>query len=331
MGAPAIVATGGRADAVAAGARAAYARGMRWWIGMLAGLVAGLVVTPRDAAACDRAPSPLEVAAVGVAAADVAIVGEVTAIVGDRATVTVERAYKGATAVGASLEIRGVTAASDTTRVCGYRGLATGDRKVFLLWQPAGQLREHWLIDPMGGIDDLDGASDKKYGDALAASWPRSPWTLAGGLQTMLLAAPDPAGTREVDLIVLVRNAGAKPRRWTYRSWPRAAQSRCALAITNLATGAPLAPRPVPISARDIRAYFTHHGPRFDAPLAPGATQLFRLDRVTTAAPGWGYKERLGFTFYPVATPGAHSVAATCHNLLGRRSTLTTGAAQLVL
>ena len=85
------------------------------------------------------------------------------------------------------------------------------------------------------------------------------------------------------------------------------------------AAGLQVPARPVPIAARDIRAYFAKHGPRYDLTLAPGDTAMLGLDRVTTAAPGWGYKERLGFVYYPPPAPGRYTIAARCTNLVGAR------------
>ena len=65
--------------------------------------------------------------------------------------------------------------------------------------------------------------------------------------------------------------------------------------------------------------------------VAPGDSYLLLLDAVTTARPGWGYKERTGFAFYPVRAAGPHTLAATCVNLFGRGTRTTTAAIALTL
>jgi hypothetical protein len=192
---------------------------------------------------------------------------------------------------------------------------------LFVLWAPTGAIAEFQLVDPMGGVADLAADTEATYQAAIAAAVAApaaTTATVAGGIASWLVIDPRGRGTGELDLVVIVRNVGARPRRWTYRSWPRAAQSRCALELVD-AAGLQVPARPVPIAARDIRAYFAKHGPRYDLTLAPGDTAMLGLDRVTTAAPGWGYKERLGFVYYPPPAPGRYTIAARCTNLVGAR------------
>jgi hypothetical protein len=296
---------------------------VRTVVGLGLVIVALLIGRVADAAACDRAATPFEDRAVAVAIADAVVTAEVTAIDAGVATVTIGAVHKappGRALTGAAVAIRGVTAAS-ADRHCGVHPIAVGDRYLFVLWAPTGAIAEFQLVDPMGGVADLAADTEATYQAAIAAAVAApaaTTATVAGGIASWLVIDPRGRGTGELDLVVIVRNVGARPRRWTYRSWPRAAQSRCALELVD-AAGLQVPARPVPIAARDIRAYFAKHGPRYDLTLAPGDTAMLGLDRVTTAAPGWGYKERLGFVYYPPPAPGRYTIAARCTNLVGAR------------
>ena len=295
---------------------------------MMAAALAAATMTAMsgDAAACDRSRSPMETRAVAVTVADVVVSGVVAKVEGDLATVTIVEAFKGSAAVGDTITIRGVTAAG-LGRDCGVHPLAAGGRYVFSLWSPAGAVRELRLVDAMGGVEDAGASSAADYAAAVKAQHPHSPWSTSGVVQSQLLLDPEPSTAGEVDLVLVVRNIGPRPLTWKYRSWPLASQSRCSLDVVETGSGRRVAAKPVPIAKKDIRAYFAKHGPHYDLTLAPGDSYLLLLDSVTTARPGWGYKERTGFEYYPVRTAGPHTIAATCVNLFGRGPRTTTTAA----
>jgi hypothetical protein len=48
---------------------------------------------------------------------------------------------------------------------------------------------------------------------------------------------------------------------------------------------------------------------RFDLALKPGES-FFCLDRISSAEPGWGFKERIDFRYYPMAVPGEYAISA---------------------
>src|SRR5262249_45648182 len=149
--------------------------------------------------------------------------------------------------------------------------------------------------------------------DAVAKPQPASPWkSNATNLDTRLVRAAGGANKDDVDLLVLLRNTGKSPRTFEYRDWPLATKSQCSLEVVNLATKQKAAAKDVPIPKQDIADYFSKYGSHFTVKIAPGESHVMPLWRVTTAKKGWGYKEELGFRFYPVTTPGRHSVAAQC-------------------
>jgi hypothetical protein len=276
----------------------------------LAMLAVVMLLFPRDADACDRSPSLFEVLEVGVATADVVVSGEVTAIADGVVTVKVATALKGAP--GGEVQVRGANLVPNR---CGGRLTEVGKRYVFLLWAPAGQLTAYHVIDQYGGV--LEAASDQKVKDALAKGHPHSAWLVKGDIATMLVLEPAPATAGDVDVAVVMRNIGTKPKPFRFTAWPRQTQTKCTLAITNNETGKRVAAKPVPIAQKDISTYFTRNPRKWETTIAVGEVQHLRLFRITTAKAGWGYKEELGFVFYPIAKPGAHSMSAECANVFG--------------
>jgi len=58
-------------------------------------------------------------------------------------------------------------------------------------------------------------------------------------------------------------------------------------------------------------------------PLEPGQSFFIHVDRINSAEPGWGYKGRLDFKYYPVTEPGRYSIRVTGYNLYGDRAMTT--------
>jgi len=135
----------------------------------------------------------------------------------------------------------------------------------------------------------------------------------------------------EINLLVLMRNTGQSAVDFTYKSWPEEEQSKCSLQIENLASKKRVEAKEVPIAKKDIVDYFSKHGRSYQTKIEPGESHLHRLPRVTTAGRGWGYKEELGFRYYPLSQPGEHSISAECSNLLGPGSVITTEALTVTL
>lgn len=294
--------------------------------------IVGLLAVHAEAEACDRALSPLEVPEVGAAVADLVVSGEVTAIVDGVASVKVGKVLKGAAQVGDVVQLRGASFADDMSR-CGGLGVEVGKQFTFLLWAPAGQLGAHHVIDPHAGV--LDIAQEQKLRDALAKGHPHSPWRVKGDVATMLVLDPHfgskPANADDVDVFVVLRNIGAKPKPYRFAAWPRQTQTKCTLGIVNIETKKTVAAKPVPIAQKDISTYFKRNDRKWETTIAAGSAQLLRLFRITTAKQGWGYKEELGFVYYPIAKPGAHAVSAECWNVFGVGTRVATEAVTLTL
>jgi hypothetical protein len=303
-------------------------------LGITGCVAAQLAIGVGDSAACDRAISALETPAVAVAVADVVLAGTVTSMVDGVATVKIASTLKGAgngISPGDSVQVRGVIAASALDDGCGGVPIDTGKQYVFTLWSPAGSLGTFHVVDENGGVAAYSVASEKLYRDALAKQHPHSAWKIAGDIATRLVRSPSPSNQGDVDLFVVLRNIGTKPVEYTYREWPRAAQSRCALTIVNTETKKRIAPKRVPIANKDITDYFSKAARTWQTAIAPGDAYLHHLYRVTTAQRGWGYKQELGFLYYPVATPGEHVITADCANLFGRSTRSSTAGLTLTL
>jgi hypothetical protein len=291
------------------------ARAVAGVIGLAATLFAG------RAEACDRASSPLETPAAAVAVADAVVVAEVTQAAAGAATVRIGAVLKGAVHAGDTIVVRANIAGPDRGR-CDGPGLEPAKRYLLSLWSPAGAIKDYHPVDEYGGVALYSPGAEKELRDALAQQHPHSPWQLSQtGIFAQLMLDPGPRDNKgDVDLVVVLRNTTARTLELDYTSWPRVTQSHCTLDLVNVATKQKVAPKDVPISKHDIEKYFSLHGHKYKLAIAPGQAHLFRLGQVTTAKAGWGYKEELGFLYYPIATPGSHTIAATCRNLFGRDS-----------
>lgn len=290
-----------------------------------------LVTLPGPSDACDRPRSPLEDAGIGVAAADVVATVEVSSLAGGVATAKVLEVLKGAgpdAAPGKSLRVEAVRSLQEVAPRggCGEAFAEVGKEYLALLWRPLDGASAHRLVDPIGGWKPAAADLRRAMAEAIARDHPRSAWSAPGqGLRTMLLrGGPSPGGKDEIDLLVLLRNVGRAPLVLTHRDWPEAERSDCRLQIASVPTKKPVEARDVPIPKKDIADYFSKHGRRFEATIAPGEARFLTLQRVTTAAPGWGYKEDLGFRYYPVAEHGPHRIVAACRNYFGPGSSFAT-------
>jgi len=290
---------------------------------------------PGVSAACDRASSPLEDRVVGVSAADAVAVVEAVKVGGGPASVRVVEPLEGSLAKGAGIPIQGVLSRDEAMdrAFCGVATMTPGQRYVVRLFGPVPGRSEYHLIDPVGGISDHTPGEEASVRQALAAKLPSSAWrTSQPGVDAKLLVDASRASSKgELDLVVLLRNTGEAAIELQYRDWPVAERSSCSLDVVHIASKKEVQARDVPISKKDIADYFSKHGRRYVSKIEPGEIHMFRLPRVTSAARGWGYKEELGFRFYPPTTPGPHRVSAKCARLFGGGTVVTTAALEVRL
>ena len=278
---------------------------------------------------CDRSAGPLEHKGVAAATADLIAVVTVTAIQGDTGTLQIEQALKAPAGapVPRVLDVAGI-AADSINRVCRGNAAQVGHRYIVLLWNPAAPGSGHQLIAGDGGLLAWTASDEQALRAALAMAQPVSPWQRGtNGILTQLTLAPAASASDrdELNLLLVFRNIGAQPVQFSYRSWPVAAQSRCEIGMV-AQDRRQVAARDVPIAPRDIEEYFgkNNNGRRFDWVTAGGESSTFILPRVTTATAGWGYKEELGFKYYPAA-PGTYTVTVQCVNFLAGGGKITAG------
>jgi hypothetical protein len=275
------------------------------------------------AAACDRWKSPLEDAPVAAAVADAVAVVEVTAVGGGSATAVVKAPLKG-TKAGDVLVIKGLLGRTELRSDCDS-SVDVGKSYIVDLWAPIPGAARFNVVEPAVPTILNSAAVQARAAAAVLKHHPASAWTAsAPGVETRLVLAADPP-TGEVDLFILARNVGTAPIEFTHRDWPLPVQSMCFLRITD-AAGKAVDAQDAPISKQDIATYFSKYGHTWKMKVEPGESHWIYLHRVTSAVPGYGYKEDLGFKYYPVTKHGPHSVSADCVNFLGSNSRLSTSA-----
>lgn len=292
----------------------------RWLerIGVVAVLSLGLA-----AWACDRSPSPFELdLGTALAASDVVFVARVKEVSEASALVDVVQVLRGALS-RTQVELGG-TGPTKLLELCAGTPLVPGKQVIAFAWGDKDDAKV-FLLDPFGGLRlDTPEWRQKVKSTPLA---PMSPWSGRGPVQSRLFRAVKTKDSNELDLLVLLRNAGTAPITFGYSDWPEATASTCSVTFGS----APVAAKPVPIPRADIEAYFAKHGRQYTLTIAPGTGHVHRLPRVTSAAPGWGYKEELAFTFWPLTAHGRYDVSVECRNFFGRGSTVRAGPVALDL
>lgn len=292
------------------------------------GLALAVVSAGAAAEACDRAVTPFEQdLSVAVAVADVVFGAKVLSVAGTRRTVKVLEVFAGdGLTVGATLLLDGA-ATEGTTEHCGGRRFSVGDEALVLAWRPPSGSAAFTLVDPFGGL--WPNTPEQRRALSSVRPAPMSPWSAGPKVQARAFRAL--GDEKELDLFVVVRNVGAAPLDFTYSDWPEATASTCRVELVPSGAKQPLPAKPAPIARADIVDFFSKNGRSYAVPLAPGSARLHLLQRVTTAAPGWGYKEALGFRYWPVPAPGLHAVTVECRNLTGHGSQLRAGPVAVTL
>lgn len=284
-------------------------------------LLATLTGVATSAWACDRAPSPFELdLGAALAVSDVVFIAKVKEVSEASATVEVLAPLRGAPAKRVVM-LEG-TGPTRLLELCAGTPLVRDKEVIVFAWKGANDAKVA-LIDPFAGLRPNDEPWRTKVKST--SPTPMSPWTNAGPVQTRLFRAPNAKGSNELDLLLLFRNSTAAPVTFGYSDWPEKTASTCSVSLVGAGASSPVAGKPVPISRADIEAYFSKHGRHFSVALPPGGTYVHRLARVTTAAPGWGYKEELAFTHWPIATPGPYAASVECRNFFGHDGVVRAG------
>jgi hypothetical protein len=123
----------------------------------------------------------------------------------------------------------------------------------------------------------------------------------------------DPHRYRVGEPIILwagYRNVSRRDVVLRYRDWPRESHTHWDFRVERIGAG-PVSPLAHPhVDAAAIRDFFSRNPHRFDQPLKPGESFFLYLDRINSAEPGWGYKERIDFRYYPMPLPGEYAISA---------------------
>ncbi len=114
------------------------------------------------------------------------------------------------------------------------------------------------------------------------------------------------------DIILL--NLSNERLEFNYRTWPPNEHSYCDLLISSVK--GTVEPRAVPIDRSKIEKYFSEHGHSYQKVLDSDSLMRFGVGPINTAKPGYGYKEKLNFSYYPLQ-PGTYEIAASCVNFFG--------------
>ena len=125
--------------------------------------------------------------------------------------------------------------------------------------------------------------------------------------------ARDPVRYRVGEPIILwagYRNEARHDVVLRYRDWPLESHTHWDLSVERVGAG-PVGPLAHPhVDDAGIRDFFSRNTHRFEVTLKPAESFFLYLDRINSAEPGWGYKERIGFRYYPMAVPGEYAISA---------------------
>jgi hypothetical protein len=106
------------------------------------------------------------------------------------------------------------------------------------------------------------------------------------------------------------RNVSSRNIVLRYRDWPLDSHTCWHLRMERVGAGAVESLAHPHVDMNQIRDFFSRNPHRFEQTLRPGEMFFLYLDRINVAEPGWGYKERLDFRYYPMAIPGEYTMSA---------------------
>lgn len=269
-----------------------------------------LFISGNYAIACDRPHLDLEFAA---ALADQIVIGKVTKIISsDQVVVNVVKELKGKKSE--VINIKGVyTTQKSRFEPCQSAIASVGSNLIFFLSKKESGDQYQRTIDWNDGALEAIPKIQEKILHILENKGSSSNWKSFDNLFSIRLVSKKLRykEIENIDLDLVFRNISSHAQDFKYRTWPPENHTFCDLEISsdgNLIKG-----EPVPIERSAIVDYFSKHGPKFDFKIEPMQTHHFYLDQINFAKPGWGYKERTGFKFYPLKQR-EYSISTRCHN-----------------
>lgn len=262
----------------------------------------------RPAAACELVRSPFEHREAAVAVADT-----VAAVVVDRIDDRKPISYVHVTSILAgsatpdTIAIREMTGVGGPKDGCMLSHVQVGKAYIVTLFAEDAKGAGYMSVYAPTTIADTPAERDATMA-AIAKHHPVSAWRTTNGIASRLVLDPE-SKPGELNLYVVVRNLTRSTIEVTRNYWPVSESTACSLWITGPGT---VTATKVPIDDKDIATYFGTRPGRYSSYPPPGYTVSLLLPRVTTAEPGWGYKEELGFRYYPIAKHGDYAVSASC-------------------
>lgn len=256
------------------------------------------------ASACERVTQLSPVFA--TAAADAVVLVHVDKVVGlSHVKAHVLKSYKGPLA--GDFEFRGAMTEKPSSKYpCRIAPVEAGGE--YLLYLQKGS---NWQV-----VDALDGVKDPQFVTGIEQVVARQgqhslPNVIEEKLEAQLIVAQKVFQQREeIQLVLFLRNLSSEPLKLKYSTWPPKEHTYCQLKINETRRGV-IEPAAVPILKADINDYFSKHGQKYEITINPSDTHTVSLERISTAKTGWGYKEQLGFKYYPMP-PGKYQISAEC-------------------
>ena len=257
------------------------------WIGVL---IVGVGMST-NARAYDRMRQPV---AVAIAMSDAVVVGKVT---------QVERVTRPLSTVTVQVERSLLGDLSGSIEVEVDHGWQAGDRVIVHLTRVRGAYK--------AVLDGTATHTPELEAERVTQLKAKPGWSApVGGLSTALaIEKPQYAPKDEINAYVVYRNVSEGPLTLKNREWPLDEHTRVELVVTRDGEPVPSVPHPH-VTKKDIDDYFSKHGNHFEIELAPGESFAWGLQRINSAEPGWGYKERQGFRYWPMDAVGTYTVVA---------------------
>lgn len=161
-------------------------------------------------------------------------------------------------------------------------------------------------------------ASDTTRFDQLRRLLPHVPaWGKARrGLATMLVTdTPRVASGDDIEVSFGLKNVGDAPLSLHFGG-ARDQRSHFTLHIIG-PDGRRVGAQPHPeLDAASLTHFFRHMSAVRTVSLAPGESLFLPREPINTAGGGWGYKERLDFSHYPMPQRGRYRIVGTAHRFL---------------
>jgi len=183
----------------------------------------------------------------------------------------------------------------------------------FLLDKFTGE-DENRLIDKYDGAILLNSVINSEIPNILKQSL--SSWkTNSNGLRTKIFSDKYVYEIEDdINLKLFIMNFSDTSIFLEFSDWPLDKHSYCSLKLKN--EDYIINSKKIDwLTINDITNYFSQHGKNHKIELMPGMFHIIYLNKINSAAKGWGYKENLNFEYYPTIKLGKYTVSVEIHNI----------------